>query len=33
VTDPDGKLAAVLSGPFTAEALESDFHRLAAAGG
>ena len=33
VTDPAGKLAAVLTGPFTAEALESDFHRLAAVGG
>jgi protein SCO1 len=31
VIDPAGKLAAVLSGPFTADALAGDFSRLAAA--
>jgi len=31
VIDPDGKIAAVLSGPFTVEALQSDFRRIVTA--
>jgi len=30
VVDPAGKLAAILTGPFTAAALQSDFGRLVA---
>jgi protein SCO1 len=33
VVDPAGKLAAILTGPFTADALQADFQRLAAARG
>ena len=32
VVDPKGRLAAILMGPFTAEALQSDFKRIAASG-
>ena len=31
VVDPDGKLAAILSSPFTVDALRSDFQRIVAA--
>lgn len=31
--DPAGRLAAILTGPFTADALQSDFRRIVAAGG
>jgi protein SCO1/2 len=30
VLDPDGKLAAILTGPFTVEALQADFQRIVA---
>jgi len=33
VIDPRGELIAVLTGPFTADALQSDFRRIVAAGG
>lgn len=33
VIDPNGRLAALLTGPFTAEALQSDFRRIVAASG
>jgi hypothetical protein len=33
VIDPSGKLAAILTGPFTAGALQSDFQRIAAVSG
>jgi protein SCO1/2 len=32
VVDPKGKIAAILMGPFTADALQSDFKRIAASG-
>jgi len=32
VIDPQGKLAAILTGPFTVEALSSDYRRIVAAG-
>jgi protein SCO1/2 len=32
VVDPEGKLAAILNGPFTAAALQSDYQRLVASG-
>jgi protein SCO1/2 len=32
VIDPDGKLAAILTGPFTVEALGNDYRRIVAAG-
>jgi protein SCO1/2 len=32
VVDPAGKIAAILTGPFTAEALQADFHRIVALG-
>jgi len=28
--DPSGKLAAILTGPFTAESLQADFQRIVA---
>ena len=31
VLDPDGKLTAILTGPFTVDALQSDFQRIVAA--
>jgi protein SCO1 len=31
VLDPNGKLAAILTGPFTADALQADFERIVAA--
>ncbi|HEV7611692.1 MAG TPA: SCO family protein [Steroidobacteraceae bacterium] len=33
VLDPDGRLAAILTGPFTADALRSDFQRIVSARG
>jgi protein SCO1/2 len=33
VVDPAGKLAAILTGPFSADALQSDFRRIVAVGG
>jgi hypothetical protein len=33
VLEPDGRLAAVLTGPFDVDALQGDFQRIAAAGG
>ena len=30
VLDPNGKLAAILTGPFTVEALQADFQRIVA---
>ena len=33
VLNPDGRLSAVLTGPFTVDALQSDFQRIVAAGG
>ena len=33
VLDPDGKLAAILTGPFTADALQADFKRIASGRG
>ncbi|HEY2676849.1 MAG TPA: SCO family protein [Steroidobacteraceae bacterium] len=32
VLDPSGRVAAILTGPFTAAALQGDFHRIVAAG-
>ena len=33
VVDPAGKIAAILTGPFTADALQADFERIVAAHG
>jgi hypothetical protein len=33
VVDPAGKIAAILTGPFTADALQADFDRIVAVHG